>query len=211
MESSEWASPAAVELLDELVVIADECTAVLVFLSEEADLYLDELSMVVEGLREYSTEALKAASLLNVRAPLSESWATGRSRPRGILARHSEAVKRGAVRVKPSLPVRGSREGTLESTLDESQNWTGERPGCEAVAKSTGRPCSNSAIYVGGGQFAAHCYGHLDEAERNRYSEHQDRVAEDQRRRRSDEVDRLVADGRMVASDWLDRRRGRDS
>ena len=95
----------ALEILDEMVAVLDECGAVLLMLSDEAALNLDELGEVVDVARGEAINAFGAASLLNRHADLSESWTDDLSRPRAIYARHSKAVRSGAARVKPAVPT----------------------------------------------------------------------------------------------------------
>lgn len=210
----EWASPMALEILDEMVAVLDECGAVLLMLSDEAALNLDELGEVVDVARGEAVNAFGAASLLNQCAKLSESWTDDLSRPRAIYARHSKAVRSGAVRVKPAVPtVRfPMAEEAIEHVLDAHEQFseTGvERPTCSAFAKSKGRRCTKPAAWMGPNEFLSHCYGHLDADERRQYDERRDRQAEQERLHRVEVVARLHEEGRMVAAEWVERRRQR--
>ncbi|RPA65364.1 hypothetical protein EF294_05975 [Gordonia oryzae] len=202
------------EILDEMVAVLDECGAVLLMLSDEAALNLDELGEVVDVARGEAINAFGAASLLNKHAELSESWTGDLSRPRAIYARHSKAVRNGAARVKPAVPtVRfPMAEEAIEHVLDahqQSGETSVERPTCSAFAKSKGRRCTKLAAWMGPNEFLPHCYGHLDEDERRQYDERRDRRAEQERLHRAEVVARLYEEGRMVAAEWAERRRQR--
>ena len=204
----------SLEILDEMVAVLDECGAVLLMLSDEAALNLDELGEIVDVARGEAMNAFGAASLLNKHAELSESWTDALSRPRAIYARHSEAVRNGAPRVTPAVPtVRFPMAGeAIEGFLDNHQQFTetsADRPTCSAFAKSKGRRCTKPAAWMGPNEFLPHCYGHLDADERRKYDERRERMAEQEKLHRAEVVERLYEEGRMVAVEWAERRRAR--
>lgn len=210
----EWASPMAMAILDEMVTVLDECGAVLLMLSDEAALNLDELGEVVDVARGEAVNAFGAASLLNKHAELGESWTDDLSRPRAIYARHSKAVRNGATRVKPAVPtVRfPMADEAIEGVLDSHQQFSetsAERPICSAFAKSKGRTCTKPATWMSPNEFLPHCYGHLDADERRQYDERREQMAEQERLHRAEVVERLYEEGRMVAAEWAERRRAR--
>ena len=203
----------AMDVLDEMVAVLDECDAVLLMLGEEAALNLDELARFIEIARDETVNAFKAASLLHRYAALSESWTNARSRPRAVFARHAAAVRSGAPRIKPAAPsVRfPPDEDVGMSVATGTQNLMGgeraERPQCAAIAKSTGRACANPAACIGPNEFLRHCYGHLEPEERELFNAHRDRVAELTMVQRAAAVNDLLENGRMVAAEWMERRR----
>nr|WP_020790285.1 hypothetical protein [Gordonia sp. NB41Y] len=204
----------SLEILDEMVAVLDECGAVLLMLSDEAALNLDELGEIVDVARGEAVNAFGAASLLNKYAELSESWTDNLSRPRAIYARHSKAVRSGAARVQPAVPTARfpMAEEAIAHVLDTHQQFsetTVERPTCSAVAKSKGRRCTKPAAWMGPNEFLPHCYGHLDADERRQYEERRNRQAEQERLHRAEVVEQLYEEGRMVAAEWAERRRRR--
>lgn len=203
----------AMDVLDEMVAVLDECDAVLLMLGEEAALNLDELAQFIEIARDETVNAFKAASLLHRYAALSESWTNARSRPRAVFARHAAAVRSGAPRIKPAAPsVRFPPDEDVDmsvatGTQDLMSGERAERPQCVAIAKSTGRACANPAACIGPNEFLRHCYGHLEPEERELFNAHRDRVAELTMVQRAAAVNDLLENGRMVAAEWMERRR----
>lgn len=212
-DDREWASPLALEVLDELIAVLDECEAVLFMLVDEATLNLDELAEVLAITRSEALSTFRAASLLNRDAALTESWAaTGRSRPRAVFARHAEAVRAGAPRVKPATPsirfLADKGQVSVAGDTHETANADRvERPRCAAFAKSKGRACSNPATCIGPNKYLRHCYGHFEPAERELFDAHRSSVVELSSTRRAVAIDAISENGRMVAADWIERRR----
>lgn len=167
-ETEESASTVALELLDEMAAVIDECGVVFAALAEEADLNLDECARTLDEFRQHVGNAYGAASLLNSRAALSMSWSEDRSRPRAVFARHAEAVRTGAPHVVPPLPNQRFPSG-YEPDRRTASEGGGRRPPCDAVARSTRKPCGNAALSIGGGEFLTNCFGHLNPEERIEY------------------------------------------
>ncbi|MDO3333870.1 hypothetical protein [Mycobacteroides abscessus] len=206
--ASEMASPLALTLLDELRVCLLECQLVLEVLVDEADLNLDELATELYSLQQPARQAYGAASLLGQGAELDEAWSAGSSRPKAIFARHAAAVRAGALRVPPTERMIDTVERQLRRSPrgDAYRQANGPRPRCTAITAKTNEPCSNAAIYLGSGTFAAHCYPHSTRAEREQYRKHQEALSlavEDAWAQRK-QLMRLA--GSAVAAEWLQRR-----
>lgn len=202
------ASPLGLQILVELRVLLLECQLVLISLADEVDLNFEECLGGLTAVRELVAQASGAASLLSQNAALDSSWSTGPSRPKAIYARHTAAVNAGASRLTPNTSLIGTVEARLERLphSDLSQNYSGSRPGCTGFVAKTGKRCTNTAIYLGAGSFAQHCYSHCTPGERQRYRDHQDRqnqALEDSWLER-EELLRLV--GRNIIDDWVQNR-----
>lgn len=202
------ASPLGLQILVELRVLLLECQLVLISLADEVDLNFEECLGGLTAVRELVAQASGAASLLSQNAALDSSWSTGPSRPKAIYARHTAAVNAGASRLTPNTSLIGTVEARLERLphSDLSQNYSGSRPGCTGFVAKTGKRCTNTAIYLGAGSFAQHCYSHCTPGERQRYRDHQDRqnqALEDSWLER-EELLRLI--GRNIIDDWVQNR-----
>lgn len=202
------ASPLGLQILEELRVLLLECQLVLISLADEVDLNFEECLGGLTAVRELIAQASGAASLLSQNAALDSSWSTGPSRPKAIYARHTAAVNAGAPRLTPTTSLIGTVEARLERLphSDLSQNYSGSRPGCTGFVAKTGKRCTNTAIYLGAGSFAQHCYSHSTPGERQRYRDHQDRqnqALEDSWLERG-ELLRLI--GRNIIDDWVQNR-----
>lgn len=204
----ESASLLALELLDELRVCVLECLLVLEALPAEVDLNFDELIASLHRVRLPARQAFGAASLLHRGAALDERWGENLSRPKAIFARHNAAVRDGGQKVWPTHSVVDAIESWLRRApvADRSQNVVGPRPPCLATTQAAGEPCSNSAVYLGSGSFAAHCYPHATRAERDKYRQHQLAVNQALERERNDREDLLRGLGGEIAADWIQRR-----
>lgn len=77
----------------------------------------------------------------------------------------------------PAQSLIGRLEAELERLphVDLSQNFSGYRPECTGFVAKTGKRCTNTALYLGAGSFAQHCYSHSAPTERERFRDHQDR------------------------------------
>lgn len=202
------ASPLGLQILEELRVLLLECQLVLISLADEVDLNFEECLGGLTAVRELIAQASGAASLLSQNAALDSSWSTGPSRPKAIYARHTAAVNAGAPRLTPTTSLIGTVEARLERLphSDLSQNYSGSRPVCTGFVAKTGKRCTNTAIYLGAGSFAQHCYSHCTPSERQRYRDHQDRqnqALEDSWLERG-ELLRLI--GRNIIDDWVQNR-----
>lgn len=206
--AGEKASPLALTLLDELRVCLLECQLVLEVLVCEADLNLDELPAELYSIQQPARQAYGAASLLGQGAELNEAWSAGPSRPKAIFARHTSAVRAGALWILPAERMIDTVERQLRQSprTDAYQPADGPRPQCTAITAKTNEPCSNAAIYLGSGSFAAHCYPHSTRTEREQYRRHQEALnlaVEDAWAQRK-QLLRLA--GSAVAAEWLQRR-----
>ncbi|MCV7152609.1 hypothetical protein [Mycolicibacterium pyrenivorans] len=202
------ASPLGLQILEELRVLLLECQLVVISLADEVDLNFEDCLGGLTAVRELVAQASGAASLMSQNAALDSSWSTGPSRPKAIYARHTAAVNAGASRLTPNTSLIGTVEARLERLphSDLSQNYSGSRPGCTGFVAKTGKRCTNTAIYLGAGSFAQHCYSHCTPGERQRYRDHQDRqnqALEDSWLER-EELLRLV--GRNIIDDWVQNR-----
>jgi len=206
--AQESASVLALALLDELRVRVFECLLVVEALPDEVDLNFDELIATLDAVRQTARQAFGAASLLYQGAALDERWGHNCSRPRAIFARHNAAARNGAHKVFPTQSVVDVIERWLQQPppVDSSRNVLGPRPRCSAVKQTATEPCRSSAVYLGAGLFAAHCYPHATGAEREKYREHQMAVNAALQRADDDRTDLLRNLGVVIAAEWAQRR-----
>jgi hypothetical protein len=154
-----------------------DCQLALEVLSGEVDMNFDELLNSLVTAQIEAGRAYKAADLLFQVAALGEKWGHLPSRPKAVIARHSAAVKAGAVRVIP----RQSQADELIDNMNHHESHDappGERPRCAAASEGHAQQCGSRTIYLGEGQWAPNCYVHSPTAERRRYKEHATDVAE---------------------------------
>ena len=199
------------EILDELCVTLLECFPVAQAAADEVDLNLDELLAGLGALQHPARAAYRAASLVHQGATLDESWSTTRSRPKAIFARHHSAVRAGARPVAAAEPSVSRFEDALHAgdTVDCSQNLTGPRPGCVSLTATTADRCKNSAIYLGSGTFAQHCYTHLTPLERQQFNQHRHDIALQERTVAHVRFERTWQATDLVITEWHRRRCGR--
>ena len=169
-----------------------DCQLALEALSCEVDMNFDELLNTLVTAQIEAGRAYKAADLLFRVAALGEKWGYLPSRPKAVIARHSAAVKAGAVRVIP-------RQSQADELIDNMNHDAppGERPRCAAALEGLAQQCGNRAIYLGGGQWAPNCYVHSPTAERRRYKQHATDVAE-ARARHYEELKKVVVQRWLV-------------
>lgn len=203
------ASPLGVETLEKLRVVLLECELVLISVADEVDLNIEECLAGLTAIRGLVGHTWGAASLLLQNAALQSSWSAGPSRPRAIYARHAAAVKAGASRRAPAQSVIGRIEAELERLphVDLSQNFSGYRPECTGFVAKTGKRCTNTALYLGAGSFAQHCYSHSAPTERERFRDHQDRQNQALEESWLERHELLRAIGRSIIDDWFQGRR----
>ncbi|WP_237156419.1 hypothetical protein [Mycobacteroides franklinii] len=185
-----------------------ECLLVLQTLPDEADLNFADLTNDILAAHRGAQQAHQAASLMSQDAELDARWGHSLSRPKAIFARHHAAVRQGARQLKPlpGLCDRLERHLYHLPALDRTQDVKGERPKCDSVVRATGEDCSNTAIYLGSGTFAAHCYSHATPGERDQYRAHHEAVTARQSRTHEDlrELQRSV--GKKLAAHWISTR-----
>ena len=169
-----------------------DCQLALEALSGEVDMNFDELLNALVMAQIEAGRAYKAADLLFRVAALGERWGHLPSRPKAVIARHSAAVKAGAVRVIP-------RQSQADELIDNMNHDAppGERPRCAAALEGLAQQCGNRAIYLGGGQWAPNCYVHSPTAERRRYKQHATDVSE-ARARHYEELKKVVVQRWLV-------------
>jgi len=168
-----------------------DCQLALEVLSDEVDMNFDELLNALVTAQIEAGRAYKAADLLFRVAALGERWGHLPSRPKAVIARHSAAVKAGAVRVMP----RQSQADEVIDNMNHPESHAappGERPRCTAAVEGSAQQCGSRAIFLGGGQWAPNCYVHSPTAERRRYKQHATDVAE-VRARHYEELKKAVA------------------
>jgi hypothetical protein len=206
--SGEWASPFAVALLDELLVLMMEATLVLRVLSIDVPMNFDELLDAAYGAAAKAHQALGAAYLLNQGAALDASWTTEPSRPKAIWARHMAEVKRGAVRIhpEPASCERIFRADPDYSNVDSGDTAWLDRPRCAAVAAKTGKPCLKHVLYVGSSEFTRHCERHVTPKERAEYLVQRERIDLERQLAEQDFQRQLDVLARAVVERWLHRR-----
>jgi hypothetical protein len=198
------ASLVGLEALDELRIRLLACQLALEAIEDEVDLNFDETFAGLASLQQLARQAFGAVSILSQGAVLDASWSTGPSRPKAVFARHSAAVQEGASRVTPEPSLIEIIEERLRELppSDISQKYRGPRPRCTAVVAKNDQPCTNTAIYLGAGSCAEHCYSHCTPAERDAYRQHhegQNFALEEAGVQRSELLRRL---GRVIIEDW---------
>lgn len=201
----------AVDLLDELRLNVSQCLLVLGILSKQADVGFGELQHALVCARQEAKQAFEAASVVHQGARLNESWGRALSRPKAIFARHSAAVRDGAPRVQPlrGLSDRFENQVWQLPPLDRCQDFVGSRPICQAAIRATGSRCSSVAIYIGDGAFAAHCYSHATEFEREKYRAHAQAVDTRQSTSHQELLNIQQRVGEVIADSWTQRRERR--
>lgn len=206
----EYATPDGLELLDQLCTTLLECTLIATVVQDDVDLNLDEL---ITGLGEaqYSARsAFEAASLLHQRADLDSSWTQNRSRPKAIFARHYAAVDAGAIERLPLQPSASLFETMLHGGIElDTRPPAASRPRCASSTKMD-TPCRNSAVYLGAGFTAQHCYTHLTPIERKRFDDHQQAVAIEKKRILDGMAERISRAADLVGTNWRRRRSSED-
>ena len=196
-------------MLEELRILLLECQLVVVALADEVDLNFEDCHAGLTAVRELAEHAWGAASLLSQNAALETSWSNGPSRPKAIYLRHAAAVSAGATRRIPLPSLVGVVEGRLDTLWDAdlSHNFRGARPACTGFVAGTGKLCTNSAIYVGAGTFAQHCYSHGTPDKRQRHRDHRERqteAAEESWKKGQEQMQRI---GRIIIDDWAQKRK----
>ncbi|BBX16561.1 hypothetical protein [Mycolicibacterium duvalii] len=202
------ASPLGLQILEELRIHLLQCQLVLISLADEVDLNFEECIAGLTAVRDLVGHASGAASLLSQNAALDSSWSIGPSRPKAIYARHTAAVNAGASRLTPTSSLIDTVEARLERLphSDLSQNYSGSRPVCTGYVAKTGKRCTNTAIYLGAGSFAQHCYSHCTPGERQRYREHQDRQNQALEESWLQRQELLQCIGRNIIDEWVQNR-----
>jgi len=196
------ASDRAKTALGELCSSLLECRLVIAALPEEVDMIFDDLDTQLAAAQMEARQTYKAASLLQQGAPLEPRWGKRASRPKAVFARHGAAVKSGATRVIPHLSAADEFFDVLNDPgrSDLAQDLPpGKRPKCPVVGSNGEEPCNQTAFYLGKGRFAATCWAHGSEGERDRYRRHQEEDAG----RYEDRDERLRVLGRAVMQQWI--------
>jgi hypothetical protein len=157
------ATPLGLGILDEMCIALLECLIAAEAVQFEAGLNLDELLAALCAIQQPARSAFRAASLLHQGAALTESWSASRSRPKAIFARHRAAVRQGARPSRPLEPTASRFNEALDAnnTVDDARCVAGTEPQCAGPAGRTTEDCTTAAVYLGSGEFAAHCYAHL--------------------------------------------------
>jgi hypothetical protein len=206
-DCGEYLAAHAMELLDELGLRLFECRAVVDALASQLDLNFDEFLGALGTVEWLARQAFQAASLLHQGAQLEAARGRTPSRPKVIFARHNAAVARGAARIEP---LRSSVEEMslalwVLASFDSPADASGARPICAPTNRTTGRPCTTPAIYIGNGQFGPHCYTHSTPDQRDQFRRNQERLCESGG---ADETHAAAMDAiaHDVAADWLNRR-----
>ncbi|MUM06784.1 hypothetical protein B5P44_18635 [Mycobacterium sp. CBMA 213] len=210
-DGSEFISGLALELLDELRIRMMECRLVLSALPDEADMNFDELDVELHTAQEAATRAYAAASVVHQGARLDPRWGNGWSRPKAIFARHQAAVRDGAPKVdpKPALGDRVERSLWQLPGMHNVDRAPDARPKCTGTVRTTKRPCTAGAVYLGSGLFAAHCYSHATPAERAQCRAHHDFVDTFQSTAYTDLLERQREVGERLSVQWLQDRDSR--
>ena len=196
------ASDRAMTALGELCSALLECRLVIAALPEEVDMIFDDLDTQLAAAQIEARQTYKAASLLQQGALLEPRWGKRASRPKAVFARHGAAVKNGATRVIPHLSAADEFFDVLNDPgrSDLAQDLPpGKRPRCAVVGPNKEVPCDQTAFYLGKGQFAATCWAHGSEGDRDRYRRHQEEDAG----RYDDRDERLRVLGRAVMQQWI--------
>jgi hypothetical protein len=210
-EPSEYVSGLALELLDELRIRMMECRIVLQALPNEADMNFDELDRDLHTAQQGARLAYEAASVVHQGARLNDRWGSDWSRPKAIFARQGAAVRDGAPRVdpKPALGDHVERALWQLPAADRVEDAIAVRPACTGTVRATKRRCAVSAIYLGSGLFAAHCYSHATPEEREQYRTHQGAVNAQQSSSHANHLRRVRAIGERISERWLQHRENR--
>jgi hypothetical protein len=179
-----------------------ECRLVLTALPEEVDMIFDDLDDQLAAAQMEARQAYRATSLLRQGALLDPRWGKRASRPKAVFARHGAAVKNGAARVIPHLSRADECFDILNDPgrSDRAQDLPlGRRPKCPVAGADDEEPCNQTAFYLGKGEFAATCWAHGSEGDRDRYRHHQQADAG----RYEDRDERLRVLGRAVMRQWI--------
>lgn len=206
--SVETVSALALDAMDELRRKLIECLLVLQTLSDEADLNFVDLISDLQAVHRGTQEAYRAASLVHQGAQLDGRWGNSLSKPKAVFARHNSAVRRGAKKVIPMSAPSDLVEQSLYHLPkpDRVQATVGDRPQCAGTVRSTGESCASSAMYLGSGAFAAHCYSHATPAERERYRVYHKEIDARRARTYDDLRERQWAVGREILAHWISSR-----
>lgn len=204
----ETASADSLALLEELSVAILRCQLVVEAVHDEVDLNLEDLANSLRAVQDVARQAYGAASLLHQGAELDARWGNNLSRPKAIFARHNAAVRAGAPKITPGQSLISKLELALrqQPTGDHSHNVTGSRPRCAGTVARTRRRCTSTAMYLGNGAFAAHCYSHADIAERTEIRRHQEEIERSMLAAADSRRTRLRMVGKVIAESWLSRR-----
>ncbi|OBG47695.1 hypothetical protein A5669_05100 [Mycolicibacterium fortuitum] len=207
LDVDEHVSDLAMDLLDELRWTLSECLLVLKLLAAEADLNFTDLQKDLISAQLDAKEAYQASSLIHQRAELDERWGGSTSRPKAVFARHNAAVRAGAPQIHPRAAISDGFERHLWQLprTDRNQDFSGKRPRCTGSVRATGQPCASVAIYLGAGNFAAHCYSHATPAERDEHRLHDATVEAQQStaHQRLRDIQRSL--GEAISGIWLQR------
>ena len=188
--------------LGELCSALLECRLVIAALPEEVDMIFDDLDTQLAAAQIEARQTYKAASLLRQGAPLEPRWGKRASRPKAVFARHGAAVKSGTTRVIPHLSAADEFFDVLNDPgrSDLAQDLPpGKRPRCAVVGPNKEVPCDQTAFYLGKGQFAATCWPHGSEGDRDLYRRHQEADVG----RYNDRDERLRVLGRAAMQQWI--------
>lgn len=176
--TAEFATPDGIEVMDQLCLVLLECLLVASDIQKDVSLNLDELISGLGAIQHTARSAFRAASLLNQRAELEAAWSDYFSRPKAIFARHHAAVRSGARKIRPREPAASLFDAVMDDAapIDDGTELKAPKPSCTSATKAQ-RPCINSAVYLGSGEFAQHCYSHLTAVERRRFDKHRRETA----------------------------------
>lgn len=202
------ATPLGLDVLDEMCIALLECLIAAEAVQFEAGLNLDELLTALCAIQQPARSAFRAASLLHQGAAMTESWSTTRSRPKAVFARHRAAVRQGASPSNPLEPtaVRFNQALNANNTVDDARSVAGTGPQCAGQAGTTTEECTTTAVYLGLGEFAAHCYAHLTAVEHRRFRQYQCDVALQQHAVTQTLNERAWRAADLVFAEWLQRR-----
>lgn len=176
--SEDFATPDGIELLDQLCLTLLECLLIANDVQRDVGLNLDELISGLGAIQNTARSAFRAASLLNQQAELEVAWSEYFSRPKAIFARHHAAVRSGARKIRPRELTASLFDALMDDAapIDDGTELKAPKPSCTSATKAQ-RACSNSAMYLGSGKFAQHCYSHLTAVERRRFDRHRRETA----------------------------------
>lgn len=204
LEPLEFATNRGHQLLDEIALRILEIRLALLVVTDDVSLRLDDFYPRLTALEVLADQAVDAAGLLLLDADLDEAWGSLPSRPQAIYARHKAAVTRG---FPVASPPRSSLRHFNTAVRALGSRATGPdwkaRPQCQATIRDGSRQCSNSVLYLGNNAFAAGCFSHATEAERNQHRQHQDDRTETNAEASHSEHLALASLGRMIANGWI--------
>ncbi|WP_237570813.1 hypothetical protein [Mycolicibacterium lacusdiani] len=207
LRSEDFATPDGIEVLDQLCLTLLECLLIANDVQRDVGLNLDELISGLSAIQNTARSAFRAASLLNQRAELEVAWSDYFSRPKAIFARHHAAVRSGARMVRPREPAASLFDAELDDAMpiDDGPQVGTPRPACTSATKAK-RACSNTAIYLGSGVFAQHCYSHLTAVERRRFDKHRDEIAALEDRLLEEGAQHIARAAELVRLEWQRKR-----